>query len=130
MTAEGSSNDRAEARGRSINAEISKRIVGITRQYTGRGPTRARTYIEDDLITCVLEQALSQGELKVAEHSGEKLVLDHRKAMQDAMRAELEAMIEEVTGRRVLAFMSANHVSPDYAIEAFVLEAVPKPKDV
>jgi len=125
MTAGGSSPGAPDG-GRSINAEISTRIVGITREYTGRGPTRARTYIEDELVTCVLEQTLSKGELKMAEHSGERLVLDHRRAMQEAMRADLEAMVEQVTGRRVLAFMSDNHVSPDYAVESFILEPLPK----
>lgn len=125
MTA-GDDRGPSEARGRTINAEISTRIVGITRQYTGRGPTRARTYIEEDFVTCLLEDTLSKSELKVAEQSGDKAVIDHRRSIQNAMRRELEAMIEEVTGREVVAFLSDNHISPDYAIEVFVLEPLPK----
>ena len=125
MTAGGGAGS-SEARGRTVNAEISTRIVAITREYTGRGPTRARTYIEEDFVTCLLEDTLSKAEVKVAEHSGDRAVLDHRRSMQNAMRRELEAMIEEVTGREVVAFLSDNHISPDYAIEVFVLEPLPK----
>lgn len=125
MTAGGGAGS-SEARGRGVNAEISTRIVGIMREYTGRGPTRARTYIEEDFVTCLLEDSLSRGELKVAEHSGDQAVLDHRRSMQNAMRRELEAMVEEVTGRRVVAFLSDNHVGPDYAIEVFVLAPLPE----
>ncbi len=37
------------------------------------------------------------------------------------MGADLIAGIEEILGRTVLAFLSADHIDPDIAIETFVL---------
>ena len=54
-------------------------------------------------------------------------MLGTRKAFQNAMREELVAGVEEITGRRVIAFMSDNHLEPDMAIEAFVLEPLEAP---
>jgi hypothetical protein len=49
-------------------------------------------------------------------------VLDMRRAYQDAMRSDCIAAIEDLTGRTVQAFMSANHIDPDLAAEVFVLK--------
>ena len=49
-------------------------------------------------------------------------VLDYRAEFQAAMREDAIASIEELTGRKVMAFMSANHIAPDLAAELFVLE--------
>jgi uncharacterized protein YbcI len=116
-----------EEPGRSANAEISTRLVKLLRDYTGRGPTRARTYIGENLVTCVLEDTLTKGERVLAEHQGHEPVLEHRRAFQKAMSRDAQSMVEEVTGRRVIAFMSDNHIDPDMAIETFVLEQFPKP---
>jgi uncharacterized protein YbcI len=54
--------------------------------------------------------------------NGEReLVLQSRRAYQRTMGAELIASVEEITGRRVRAFLSDNHIDPDYAVESFVL---------
>jgi hypothetical protein len=37
------------------------------------------------------------------------------------MREDFTAGIEEITGRVVIAFLSANHIDPDMAIESFML---------
>ena len=117
----------AESR-RSANAEISTGLVRLLRDYTGRGPTKARTYITDNLVTCVLEDTLTKGERVLAEHDGgHELILGHRKAFQKAMSRDARSLVEQVTGRRVVAFMSDNHIDPDMAIETFVLEQFPKP---
>jgi len=38
------------------------------------------------------------------------------------MRDDLIAVVEELTGRRVIAFLSDNHMDPDIAVETFVTE--------
>jgi uncharacterized protein YbcI len=50
-------------------------------------------------------------------------VLHVRHRFQEVMRPQARAMIEELVGRRVIAFMSDNHLEPDMAAEVFVLEA-------
>jgi uncharacterized protein YbcI len=106
----------------SLSAKISNLIVQLLHTYTGRGPTKAWTSIDDDLVSVVLRDTLSKGEQSLVADSRKQLVLDMRQAYQQTMGPEMIAGIEKLTGRRVLAFMSANHLEPDIAIESFVLE--------
>jgi uncharacterized protein YbcI len=102
-------------------AEISTAAVRLLREYTGRGPTKARTTITDDHVVIVLGDVLTKGERKLVEAGKIDRVLALRHDFQEAMREELVAMVEAHLGRRVVAFMSANHVDPDLAVEIFIL---------
>jgi uncharacterized protein YbcI len=93
------------------------------REYTGRGPTKARTYINDDLISVVLQDTLTMGERSLVRDGEVDLVLASRKAFQRTMSVEMIAAVEKHSGRRVEAFLSENHIDPDIAIESFVLLA-------
>lgn len=105
-----------------LSVEISNAIVGLMRDYTGRGPTRARTTIRENVVVVLLEQALTKGErVLVGKGRGEN-VLALRHEYQEAMREESSARIAEITGRNVIAMMSANHLDPDLAVEIYVLE--------
>lgn len=109
---------------RSPAAEISNLVVRLMNAYTGRGPTKARTYINDDLITVVLQEALTKAERSLVDDGQADLVLSTRRAFQQTMRRELIEGVELVSGRKVRAFLSANHAEPDVAIESFLLEPV------
>jgi uncharacterized protein YbcI len=104
---------------------ISNATVRLLNEYTGRGPTKARTYISEDLITVVLQDTLTRGERTLVRSGEIELVLASRKAYQKTMGAALTASVEEITGRKVIAFLSDNHISPDYAVETFVLAPQP-----
>jgi uncharacterized protein YbcI len=104
-----------------LSSAISNATVRLLSEYTGRGPTKARTYITGDLITVVLQDTLTKGERGLVRNGEETLVLQSRNAYQRTMSADLISTVEEITGRRVLAFLSGNHIEPDYAIESFVL---------
>ena len=105
-------------------AAISNMVVRVVSEYTGRGPTQARTHISEDLVSVVLKDTLTKGERSLVRDGKEALVLSMRKAFQDTMRADLVAGIETLTGREVAAFMSDNHIDPDVAVESFVLKPV------
>jgi uncharacterized protein YbcI len=109
----------------SLYAAISNAIVGLLREYTGRGPTKARTTIRDNVVLVMLEQTLTKGERSLASRGREQTVLDLRHEYQEAMREESSAKIAELTGRNVIAFLSANHVDPDLAAEIYVLDGPP-----
>jgi uncharacterized protein YbcI len=96
-------------------------VVQLMREYTGRGPTRARTYIDEDLITVVLQDTLTMGERSLVRDGEVDLVLTSRKAFQRTMSSQLIAAVERHSGRSVFAFLSDNHIDPDVAIESFVL---------
>jgi uncharacterized protein YbcI len=104
-----------------VAAAISSAVVKLLREYTGRGPTKARTYIYEDLITTVLRDTLTMGERSLLREGEVELVLGTRKAYQRTMGPQLVAAVEELSGRKVMAFLSDNHVEPDIAVESFVM---------
>jgi uncharacterized protein YbcI len=113
--------DEPQARG-SLLAEISNAVMRTTAEYTGRGPTRARTVISGDWVFVTLSDTLTKGERRLAENGKGDFVQESRFAFQQVMRHDLVVDIERLTGRRVCAFMSANHIDPDVAVEVFMLE--------
>jgi uncharacterized protein YbcI len=116
--------DQERARGTTANA-ISNEVVRILHEYTGRGPTKARTVIGRDVVTVVLQDTLTRGERSLVEAGKGDLVLHMRQEFQRAMRGALTAAVEMNMERRVVAFMSDNHIDPDMGVEVFVLEPHP-----
>lgn len=100
---------------------ISNGTVRVLREYNGRGPTKARTYVSGDLVSVVLQDTLTRGEQNLVDGGGIDRVLDLRFEYQKMMRNDLVKLVEETMQRKVIAFMSANHAEPDMAIESFVL---------
>jgi uncharacterized protein YbcI len=105
-----------------LASQISRAIVQIWHEYTGRGPTKARTTITDELVIVLMADTLLKAEKNLATDGKVDQVLSMRRAFQDTMQAELTAVVEDLTGRKVIAFLSHNHVDPDLAAELFVLE--------
>jgi uncharacterized protein YbcI len=101
---------------------ISTGVVQLLHEYTGRGPTKAKTLINDDVVTVVLADTLTKGESKLVESGRSDRVLQLRHDYQLAMRPELTELVERNLGRKVIAFMSHNHIDPDLAVEVFVLD--------
>ena len=106
----------------SAGAHISTGAVQLVRDYTGRGPTKARTTITADLVTIILGDGLTKAERRLVEEGDAELVLNVRRRFQQAMREDLVALVEEATERHVVAFMSDQHLAPDLAAETFVLK--------
>lgn len=103
-------------------AAISTQMVGLLRQYAGRGPTKARTTIGRDHVLVIFHDTLTTVERTVVNHGASHLIHRAREALQDAMEADATRLVEGLTGRKVVAFMSTNHMEPDMAAELFVLE--------
>ncbi len=105
-----------------IAAKISRESVQILREYTGRGPTRARTTVNTELVAITFSDTLTKGEAKLVALGKGDHVLQTRREYQGAMREELVGTVESATGKKVIAFLSDNHLDPDIGLEAFVLE--------
>jgi uncharacterized protein YbcI len=101
---------------------ISTAAVQLMLEYTGRGPTKAKTLISDDVVTVLLADTLTRGERKLVESGRSDRVLQLRHDYQLTMRDDLIAIVERQLDRKVIAFMSQNHIDPDLAVEVFVLE--------
>ena len=104
-----------------LTAAISNLTVRLLSEYTGRGPTKARTHISGDLVAVVVKDTMTKGERSLVRGGESERVLDTRKAYQRTMRAELTQGVEELIGREVIAFMSDNHINPDVGVEIFIL---------
>jgi uncharacterized protein YbcI len=109
------------AAGGALYSAISNAVVGIVHEYTGRGPTRARTSIRDDVVVVVLQETLLKAERSLIEDNKAELVAHMRRSFQQTMRADMSAAVSNLTGREVIAFMSDSHLEPDYSVEVFVL---------
>jgi uncharacterized protein YbcI len=112
-----------------LGAAISTAIVHTLAETTGRGPTQAKTTLGENGVFVVLQDSLTKGERSLVAAGEQAAVLDLRKRWQNVMRDEMSATIEELTGRKVVGFMSDNHIDPDLAVEVFVLERLPDTGD-
>jgi uncharacterized protein YbcI len=106
-----------------LRQDISTAMVGLYKEHYGEGPTRCRTYLHPDLVIVVLGGGYSAAEQTLWEAGKWYEVRQARLLWQDSMQAKFIGAIEEQTGRKVAAFMSANRQDPDLAVEMFVLEA-------
>jgi uncharacterized protein YbcI len=103
-------------------AEITNRIVALMREHYGRGPIKAKTYVLDNLVVCVLSDGFTAIERTMVEGGEPNRVLEMRRDFQRMMKERYSAMIEQLTGRKVLAFLSQAHIEPDLTIEMFLMD--------
>jgi uncharacterized protein YbcI len=103
-------------------ARISNAIVGIFTECYGRGPTKAKTYMFDSYVLCVLEDILTTVERTLVDRGDEQLVREVRLTFQEATADRFKRAVTEVLGREVIAFHSQVTFHPPMGFEMFVLE--------
>jgi uncharacterized protein YbcI len=104
-----------------VRTAISEGVVALLKDFYGTGPTRAKTYVADDLVVCVLRGGFTKAEQTLLEGGRGQAVLSQRVEFQDVMRERFVAVVEEATGRRVIGFMAGSQQDPDMVCEVFVL---------
>jgi len=106
--------------------EISRRIVQLYKESYGKGPTKARTYWHDDVITVVVRGGFTPDERTLRDAGRGEAVLEHRVQFHEAMRIRFKREVEQLTGRVVVGVMSGVQVDePEMAAQVFVLETSP-----
>jgi uncharacterized protein YbcI len=100
---------------------ISEGMVALLKEFYGRGPSRVKSYYEDDLVVCLLRGGFSRVEQTLFDGGRGQSVIQQRMEFQDLMRARFEGVIRDATGRRVIGFMSGNQQDPDIMCEVFIL---------
>jgi uncharacterized protein YbcI len=104
-------------------AAISTSIVGILRDHYGRGPMKAKTYALDDIIVVVMRgSGFTPLEQTIMDSGDPNRVVAMREDFQHVMADRYKRTIEELTGRKVLAFLSQAHVEPDITMEIFFID--------
>jgi uncharacterized protein YbcI len=113
----------ASLSGGQLLAAISTSIVGILRDHYGRGPMKAKTYAIDDIIVVVMRgSGFTPLEQTIMDSGEPDRVIAMREDFQRVMAARYKHTIEDLTGRRVLAFLSQAHVEPDITMEIFFVD--------
>src|SRR5215210_1079799 len=77
-----------------LTAAVSRHVVRLFAEYTGRGPTKARTTIRDNVVLCVTENAMTKGERRLTEAGEADAVISIRRKFQTTMRDDLVAGVE------------------------------------
>ncbi len=91
-------------------------------RYYGKGPTKAKTHQVDGTVVSILRGGFTRVERTLLDTGQVESVYQMRRSFQQAMDKEFRRVVEEATGRRVIAYMSSIHVDPDLAVELFMLE--------
>ena len=105
-----------------MSSNISREIVRLHAQLYGRGPTKAKTYLEEDLALCVLQEVFTPGERTLIAAGNAAQVQATRTAFQEAVEVQFSQAVEACTGRIVKAYMSQIHVGSDIAAELYLFE--------
>jgi uncharacterized protein YbcI len=113
-----SRSERGEGR---LRAALSDAMTRVVHEHWGKGPTRARTYLEDDFVFCVLEDPLTTVERTLVGGGQTDLVRELRLEFHELVRDTLAGRVEALTGRRVLTSHCQVVFDPDILFEIFVL---------
>jgi uncharacterized protein YbcI len=108
-------------------AQISTRLVQLHSRYYGKGPTRAKTHFVDGTVVTLLRGGFTTVERTLLDTGQGESVYQMRRSFQQAMEDEFRRVVEEATGRTVVAYMSSINADPDLAVEIFVLEPEDEP---
>ena len=114
--------DTVHLRGGELNAALASAVVGIYRMHLGRGPSSACTFHSDDVVTVVMREVMTNAEKTLAQSGSWREVTHMRRLFQQTMEMDFREAVERLTDRKVVAFISGNHMDPDIAVETFILD--------
>jgi uncharacterized protein YbcI len=115
--------DQDRPTGGELNAAITSALVGIHTKFLGRGPRSASTFHYGHVVVTLMHEVLTPAEKSLVQASQSGAVDHIRHLFQETMEADFREAVERFTGRKVLAFISGNHLDPDVAAELFILDA-------
>ena len=107
-----------------LNAALANEIGRLIADFTGRGATKSRAFIDQDVVVCVLEDGATKAETNLIAAGRDELVRRQRDALQHAMASQLVGVVERLTGRSVRKFLSGTSKHGEASVEVFILEAV------
>jgi uncharacterized protein YbcI len=106
-----------------VRARISNEMVRLHSEYYGRGPTKAKVYVDSDLVAVVLEETFTPAEKTLIARGESEGIQDIRRRFQRAMADQFRSIVEQATGREVRSFLSETDLDNDIAVEIFLLGA-------
>ena len=105
-----------------VQMEVSNAMVRLYKELFGRGPTRARTnFAGPNLLVCTFEDSLTPAERNMRDMGEHQRLRDVRMFFQYASEARFRETVEQITGRKVIGFISGMDTEQDIAAELFYL---------
>jgi uncharacterized protein YbcI len=111
-----------EEPGGSVRAAVANAMVGMKKQFYGRGPVAAKAWLLDDYVFVALEGGLTRNEETLLADGKVDVVRAYRLAFQETMTDVVTQAVAEIVGRRVLTYHSQIVFDPTRTFEVFVLE--------
>ncbi|MDO8188521.1 DUF2294 domain-containing protein [Conexibacter sp. JD483] len=111
-----------EAPGAELLSRISNEMVRMMKEYFGRGPTRAKSYMLDDLLVVVMRDGMTTAERTMLEFGRSDVVRQFRQEFENAMADKLIGAIEQLTGRTVVTYQSQVMFEPNTLVELFLFD--------
>ncbi len=108
--------------GGALNAALANELGKLIADFTGRGATKSRAFIQQEVVVCVFEDGATRAERNLVAAGKSELVRIQRDALQRAIGPQLIAAVERLTGRTVRTFLSGMDEEGGASIEAFLLE--------
>jgi uncharacterized protein YbcI len=108
-------------------AKITSSLVSLHKEFYGKGPLKAKTFLVNDTVICVLEGGFTIVERTLIDNGEAPAVHNIRSRFQSVMKSQFSGVIEETLDREVRAYMSQVHTNPDVAVELFLLEPTGEP---
>jgi uncharacterized protein YbcI len=106
-----------------VTLAVSNAMVRLYKQQFGRGPTKAHTHFAGpDTVICTLQDSLTPAERNLVKMGEHQRLRDVRMFFQYASEQEFRGIVEDITGRKVWAFISGIDAVQDVSIEVFYLE--------
>ena len=105
-----------------LGAAIANELGKMISDFVGRGATKSRAFVHDDIIVLLLEDGATRAEVNLVVAGRSELVRQQRDVLQRAMEDDLVSAIERLTGRKVRTFLSGLSTQGESAVEVFVLE--------
>jgi uncharacterized protein YbcI len=120
---------RERLSGGALNAVIANELGKLIADFTGRGATKSRAFVDQDVVVCVFEDGATRAERNLVAAGKADLVRVQRDALQRAMRPQLVAAVERLTSRTVRTFLSGTDEEGGSSIEAFLLAPESRTKE-
>lgn len=108
--------------GASLLSAISREMVKAMKTYYGRGPTKAKSYLVDDLLFVVMRGGTTEAEKTLLRSGEADMVRAFRQRFENIMAERLIGTIEQLTERKVVTYQSQVLFDPDTVVEIFVFD--------
>ncbi len=109
--------------GGALLARISNEMVRAQKEFFGKGPTKAKSYMLDDMLIIVMRGGMTTAEKTMLDFGHPDQVRQFRQLFENAMTERLTGKMEELTGRKILTYQSQIMFEPDVVVEMFVFDS-------